>query len=131
MGSSDWSSDVCSSDLRVRRCRGAPSAASAAIRSATATAVDTPRARRLSMQERTWARRFAGEAVAPECAPAQLRETGGAPGSGYSSLSSADFSPANGLSWRIVQIGRASCGERVCQYGYITVVSVTLKKKTA
>src|SRR3546814_20614337 len=27
------------------------------------------------------------------------------------------------------QIGRASCRERVCQYGYIWVVAVALKKK--
>src|SRR3546814_12087855 len=29
----------------------------------------------------------------------------------------------------IAEIGRASCRERVCQYGYITVVAVSLKKK--
>src|SRR3546814_19484337 len=29
----------------------------------------------------------------------------------------------------VSQIGRASCRERVCQYGYISVVSVSLKKK--
>src|SRR3546814_11044646 len=28
------------------------------------------------------------------------------------------------------QIGRASCRERVCQYGYISVVAVSLQKKT-
>src|SRR3546814_16744003 len=32
--------------------------------------------------------------------------------------------------WRsLVQIGRASCRERVCQYVYIWVVAVSLKKK--
>src|SRR3546814_16123343 len=31
---------------------------------------------------------------------------------------------------QIVKIGRASCRERVCQYVYITVVAVSLKKKT-
>src|SRR3546814_16719944 len=29
------------------------------------------------------------------------------------------------------EIGRASCRERVCQYGSISVVAVSLKKKTA
>src|SRR3546814_16452890 len=31
---------------------------------------------------------------------------------------------------RLVQIGRASCRERVCQYGWISVFAVSLKKKT-
>src|SRR3546814_8297121 len=30
---------------------------------------------------------------------------------------------------KITQIGRASCRERVCQYVYISVVAVSLKKK--
>src|SRR3546814_17190059 len=30
---------------------------------------------------------------------------------------------------RVVEIGRASCRERVCQYVYISVVAVSLKKK--
>src|SRR3546814_17936620 len=30
----------------------------------------------------------------------------------------------------IHEIGRASCGERVCQYGYISRVAGTFKKKT-
>src|SRR3546814_3811194 len=29
----------------------------------------------------------------------------------------------------VLQIGRASCRERVCQYGWISVVAVALKKK--
>src|SRR3546814_19672027 len=33
------------------------------------------------------------------------------------------------LSERIEKIGRASCRERVCQYVYISVVAVSLKKK--
>src|SRR3546814_12324755 len=31
---------------------------------------------------------------------------------------------------RLLKIGRASCRERVCQYVYISVVAVSLKKKT-
>src|SRR3546814_11000761 len=31
--------------------------------------------------------------------------------------------------WTAKEIGRASCRERVCQYGYISVVAVSLKKK--
>src|SRR3546814_13642116 len=32
--------------------------------------------------------------------------------------------------FRLAQIGRASCRERVCQYVYISVVAVSIKKKT-
>src|SRR3546814_18263272 len=31
--------------------------------------------------------------------------------------------------WALIQIGRASCRERVCQYVSISVVAVSLKKK--
>src|SRR3546814_19954346 len=31
--------------------------------------------------------------------------------------------------WAAAEIGRASCRERVCQYVYISVVAVSLKKK--
>src|SRR3546814_15936787 len=34
------------------------------------------------------------------------------------------------LQVRVAQIGRASCRERVCQYGCISVVAVALKKKS-
>src|SRR3546814_19105407 len=33
------------------------------------------------------------------------------------------------LTSKHIEIGRASCRERVCQYGYISVVAVSLKKK--
>src|SRR3546814_4632382 len=32
--------------------------------------------------------------------------------------------------WQFDKIGRASCRERVCQYVYISVVAVSLKKKS-
>src|SRR3546814_15230045 len=40
------------------------------------------------------------------------------------------LTPAQCKHKRGEQIGRASCRERVCQYVYVTVVPVSLKKKT-
>src|SRR3546814_16277257 len=75
---SDWSSDVCSSDLSVPR-------------------------RRVSVS--------VTQASAPACVTMTTR------------------TPPLLLSPRWIKIGRASCRERVCQYVYISVVAVSLKKK--
>src|SRR3546814_7542363 len=97
---SDWSSDVCSSDLGAgaragqalpRQRRGARSAADGAAMAAAS----------------------AGEPAAGHRRRRRLERRGqGRPG---------------GLRR---QIGRASCRERVCQYVSISVVAVSLQKKT-
>src|SRR3546814_6189135 len=85
---SDWSSDVCSSDLIGRAGRG----------------------------------------------PGR-REAGGAPegprrvGEGGADAEDAPGRVEQDRSMPRVEIGRASCGERVCQYVSLPVVAVSLKKK--
>src|SRR3546814_18236641 len=87
---SDWSSDVCSSDLRV------DAAVNLGIDSA-----------RLVVD----------------------------PGFGFGKTKKQDFLLLRGLEriqvrgLPVLQIGRAPCRERVCQYVYISVVAVYLKKK--
>src|SRR3546814_17393793 len=96
---SDWSSDVCSSDLAGRaqagraRARGAPPEAGRG---------DGPPARRGG----------AGE--------------GGAVQEGDGGAEAVRARAPRGA--RAAQIGRASCRERVCQYVRISVVAVSLKK---
>src|SRR3546814_3613102 len=88
---SDWSSDVCSSDLRLARaCRVAPAdaggdrwacAAGGVVRGEPAQGLPLARVRR------------------PAPHPALRR-----------------WAPAGLTDWRRIKIGRASCRERVCQY---------------
>src|SRR3546814_16611731 len=85
---SDWSSDVCSSDLRRER-----------------------RAARVLVRASTSDRR--GHADPRRAAGLTRRRRSTCP------------DPAT-----IAEIGRASCRERVCQYVSISVVDVSLKKKT-
>src|SRR3546814_12431470 len=95
---SDWSSDVCSSDL----CR-------------------------------RWATRRCCRKIC-RSAPGRDRHDSR---SGHAQVRSyACFATTSQLlkgvrphSGSIVKIGRASCRERVCQYVYISVVAVSLKKK--
>src|SRR3546814_15190481 len=86
---SDWSSDVCSSDLFALTSPGQP----------------------IHL-------RFAGIPMGHEFSPLVLAllQVGGHP-----SKTAADVIEQ--------EIGRASCRERVCQYVYISVVAVSLKKK--
>src|SRR3546814_17356926 len=99
---SDWSSDVCSSDLA-----GDPGPA-AATRHGTG-ALNHGRKREGSGQDR----RPHGEAK--ERIPRQRRD---------SALQGAQYHGGD-----VGEIGRASCRERVCQYGYMSVVAVYLKQK--
>src|SRR3546814_13500184 len=88
---SDWSSDVCSSDLAsVKIASGMPKV--------TATTIG------VSALGRMWraSRR-------PKPAPSPRA--------------------ASTYSFSLIEIGRASCRERVCQYVSISVVAVSLKKK--
>src|SRR3546814_12807708 len=46
-------------------------------------------------------------------------------------FTSGDLSATGDMQWmNVAKIGRASCRERVCQYVKISVVAVSLKKKT-
>src|SRR3546814_19821391 len=102
---SDWSSDVCSSDLRITN-------------RTLALLQDLARDAALD----SWiARMFAGEAVnQTEGRPAlhvALRNRTNEP----IAVSGPDVMPA---------IGRTSCGARACKYVLISVVAVSLKTKT-
>src|SRR3546814_19794104 len=94
---SDWSSDVCSSDLPGHPCgpRGRPGPGPPDVRL---------------------------RAVARDLASAPVRHLSGEPAG--ADLETPAPAPAAGC-----EIGRASCRERVCQYGKISVVGVSLKKK--
>src|SRR3546814_14475093 len=99
---SDWSSDVCSSDLRN---------ANAGIVVGINPEQDFPGdpLAGVELQERLESRAYE-LGGSDYCAPAQLV---------------GDF--IRGVP--STEIGRASCRERVCQYVYISVVAVSLKKK--
>src|SRR3546814_13434403 len=100
---SDWSSDVCSSDLRVTW----KSAFLPTISDCTVSAVSRSRLtdssssrRALEARKRNWNRNGGEHSWSPSNSDCDTK-----------------------------QIGRASCRERVCQYVYISVVDVSLKKK--
>src|SRR3546814_12328022 len=84
---SDWSSDVCSSDLT----------------------------RPFAVSEKMW---YSGSAVMITSSPGLALPPIQAPACSMFAIM---------LPW---EIGRASCRERVCQYVSISVVAVSLKKKT-
>src|SRR3546814_16195197 len=99
---SDWSSDVCSSDLGTR---GAGGAGTRRVRAAAA----------------------AQRAVAVAL---PLRPDGVAVALAYLRRAATDAEGlTTALDLRHERIGRASCRERVCQYVSISVVAVYLKKK--
>src|SRR3546814_17014593 len=104
---SDWSSDVCSSDLCLPRPRGGQRAHQPLTPSPWIP-WDSKNSRKKVQQ-----RDFFGNQ------------------SPYSvvSLSSSGHRPPAALLSNIGQIGRASCRERVCQSVWISVVVVPLKKK--
>src|SRR3546814_16207734 len=112
---SDWSSDVCSSDLAIPR--------------------------KLTFTGSTATGRKVMASGANDLKRVTLELGGNDPAV---ILDDADISAiADELFWgafanngqvcvaikRIYEIGRASCRERVCQYVYISVVAVSLKKK--
>src|SRR3546814_20030671 len=104
---SDWSSDVCSSDLpRV--------ATSSPLRSSVSPwlkmmAPAAPAAAALLA--------FCPNGQVPRCIKAMA--PAGKPAKASDSQTQVE----------VLQIGRASCRERVCQYVYISVGAVLLKKK--
>src|SRR3546814_14490743 len=95
---SDWSSDVCSSDLTDASLKSLVSGVCAAV-AAVALGQIAP------AQAAGWPERPV-QVIVPWSAGGGTDATG-----------------------RIIEIGRASCRERVCQYVYISVVAVSLKKK--
>src|SRR3546814_18388329 len=110
---SDWSSDVCSSDLLVRQCEPAfYPAERAEIRTDMASGRAFDRADERSRQH-------------------------GLPGLDASAVSGQAIDEPRYRTGRIAQhartaagqIGRATCRERVCQYVSISGVAVSLKKK--
>src|SRR3546814_12189249 len=92
MRMSDWSSDVCSSDLATSGC----SRSHAQMRAA-----------------------FSPARLMRSSSVSRLRKS-------IQALCGSRMVP---MVLRIIQIGRASCRERVCQYVLISVVAVSLKKK--
>src|SRR3546814_13890082 len=97
---SDWSSDVCSSDLPL---------GTKAFDEIATTSFDDFHGRIGGNDERCWDPILDVE-------PGTLEYASNAP-----DITLAAMIERN-------QIGRASCRERVCQYVYISVVAVSLKK---
>src|SRR3546814_18221797 len=97
---SDWSSDVCSSDLHLF--------AKLPLEIAVARR-QQPRPRRRALGRGGQARIAKGDVEGQHRRIVGGQRTGGAEGH--------------------VEIGRASCRERVCQYVSIQVVAASLKKK--
>src|SRR3546814_12930756 len=108
---SDWSSDVCSSDLVYK-------AASAHIFPVREIPGDPEGFGMVAVE------------AAAHGVPTIAFATGGivdavAEGESGRLIRPGDYGAFAG----VVKIGRASCRERVCQYGSISVVAVSLKKK--
>src|SRR3546814_12106618 len=101
---SDWSSDVCSSDL-------------ATYRAAWGNRLGRLHARRLPLLS-----------ALLSCAPAGPRRWCGNRGMAQR-IAAQPLYPRNTRIQGGREIGRASCRERVCKYGSISVVAVSLKKK--
>src|SRR3546814_14877973 len=107
MRTSDWSSDVCSSDLH----------AIAALR-------DCTRALQRAAHVRFAPDRHSAADVAFDHSCIFAEQHGSA------SLAGQRFAQFDERLPLALEIGRASCRERVCQYVSISVVAVLLKKKT-
>src|SRR3546814_17870182 len=108
---SDWSSDVCSSDLSRARSR------------ATTRTGNFPTPTRREVKRASGGLALAAHVAA--CSGGIVPQ-----GEGPSSAGSSATPPR--LDYNVTvrqQIGRASCGERVCQYGKITACDVAYKKK--
>src|SRR3546814_16699943 len=112
----DWSSDVCPSDLFHRRYGVAPACQLLAAQAADETD-DLAGGEKIYAPFETRPGKY--EYPFPEMAERR-----------HDDQPSVDHSIYRaGVCQRFEQIGRASCRERVCQYVYISVVAVSLKKK--
>src|SRR3546814_15537007 len=107
---SDWSSDVCSSDLDEQR-----QAALLTLQQDAARLTQQLRQAETAHQQASLHLNNQQQELARD------RQRLDEELSHFSTLLPADTLQA--------QIGRATCRERVCQYGKIPVVAVTLKKK--
>src|SRR3546814_11435733 len=94
---SDWSSDVCSSDLRASVSRGG----AGSVVGGLAQNIFLP----MTELALTPAERRRSLAIAIAC--------------------TSVVGTIMGLSWPLLEIGRASCRERVCQYEEISRVAVS------
>src|SRR3546814_17969316 len=109
---SDWSSDVCSSDLLHER-----------LAADTVALDDWPLCRVLLMNDQS----YPWLILVPR--RPDLKEIHALDGGARPQLTDEICRAFRALQTRFAQIGRASCRERVCQYGAIAVVAVSLKKK--
>src|SRR3546814_17959756 len=124
---SDWSSDVCSSDLGAAA--GDSEAAAAATKSDITASTDTPAP---TIRIPVWP-------VARKSAAIERRRNSRSNASAVYILPTAQSAPTvinrlpgrrsnPPIAKRCVEFGRASGGERVCEYGEIPVVVQSLKK---
>src|SRR3546814_19183516 len=113
---SDWSSDVCSSDLLILGLAGAGLALGLGLSYLVGRSITAPLNRTVTALEEL------GEGHSDTIVAIDESRTE------IGRLTRA-FNQFRALMQEQEQIGRASCRERVCQYGSITVVAVTLKKK--
>src|SRR3546814_11345325 len=110
---SDWSSDVCSSDL--------PVAAAPARRRVDDACIP--------VQGRRGAQGLVTSAWRPEKLAAEAAPAGTSlPGQGFR-RSSSSTTKSGDHCWPPLEIGRAPCRERVLRYVWITVCAVSLTKK--
>src|SRR3546814_15191789 len=117
---SDWSSDVCSSDLSAAyHSPGAPAPPQFALSRRGSQLVHEA-----SASDRQWGAFVPGVpdvSLFPRAVWARLQ------GRRWRQSQPELLPSAHGAGY--LQIGRASCRERVCQYVYISVVALSLKKK--
>src|SRR3546814_19647363 len=138
---SDWSSDVCSSDLAGEHASGGHQP-----QSKRALALGEGRGGRKCPHDSTVSARliYCSRCACPLRPPLIRRVSAVQSRASHSALSlrrrqnhsatstaPSGFSASSGwLTRSRPKIGRASCRERVCQYVLISVVTVSLKKKT-
>src|SRR3546814_19915475 len=110
---SDWSSDVCSSDLPATPAPATPAPAVAIAAPSDSGAI------RVRAGEHPGFSRLVFDW--PQSVPYQITRDG--------TDALVTFSQAARLDIAAVEIGRASCRERVCPYVSIPVVAVSFKKQ--
>src|SRR3546814_10962940 len=132
---SDWSSDVCSYDLQVRSQRAATDAAFAAYKQAVLSALEDVENAMVSLSSaRARKAEFATAYEASNNAAILARSQYQAGLIDFQTLSQSENSLLNARnrlagapSDEVLELGRASCRERVCQYVSFSVVAVVVK----
>src|SRR3546814_16029604 len=121
---SDWSSDVCSSDLRC--CRRAGCASTPACMASARPFVDNPRRKTMASSPDPLPKPKP-DTIEPQSPPERpvqptpLEDPAGQPTEIPDNPGGDDIDKH--------EIGRASCRERVCQYVWISGVSVSITTK--